>query len=214
MNGFNGIRALWQSHRPLRVAVGASADACISTLTLASKPSQTRLHLRDVFFEGRRYYFRHAQDGFTLTSDSRSFWGNSKRVRTTSAVRLHAHFQPISDSLTWITLTARMNRLGMIRAMAFPLFIALLLGTGFVNRPLALLIGGLITLFSWAAYRFEAAYQANEMVYFVRKALEDLPNPVVAELPAGQRDDVIDAPLSAAAQNEQFMQAWERYFGS
>ncbi len=75
------LRALWQVHPPGTLMIGAAPEACLHTLLTATRPSTSRLHHRELFHDGRRYYVQRQSSGFRLTSDTRVFWG-SKRQRT------------------------------------------------------------------------------------------------------------------------------------
>ena len=59
---------------------------------------------------------------------------------------------------------------------------------------------------SWVSQRFNAAYQANEIVYFISRVMEDLPAVEVAALPERGPDVVIDPA------ERTFLSEWERFY--
>src|SRR5215213_7613053 len=77
-----------QLHPPVVLFVRAAQDVTLHTLVTAAKPSQHRLHLRELFTEGRRYYIEPTKEGFRMTSNSRLLW-SSRRDRTAQAATLY-----------------------------------------------------------------------------------------------------------------------------
>lgn len=193
-------------HPPVALAVAASREACLGTLASAARPSTERLHLRDLFRDGRRYYLDPRPDGFRLHTTTRRLWGNSFS-RTAPAAALDGELTETGAPdapITLIRLKAHVRPTQVLAALAFPAFVALLvLASPFESQWKLLLVTGLIGLAA-LTQRFEAAYQAHAMVEFVRKALDDLPQVNAPRLDPG-RGDVVDGDSS-------FSQAWQRFY--
>lgn len=199
------LRPLLQLHPPVALVVRASPAACLQTLMVAARPSQQRLHLRDLFTEGRRYYIQPRQDGFRLTSDTKLFWG-SKRRRTRMAAALYGAFSGADDDVTFVRLHARMSVIYSLSALLIPAFVSSILIYTPWSSPLIAVLVTLLFALSWITHRLDAAYQANEMVYFVQKALEDLPPADAAELPAAGPDVVLTST------HREFREQWEKFY--
>jgi hypothetical protein len=201
-----GLRDQLGIHPPVSLVVAASRDACLGTLASAARPSTDRLHLRDLFRDGRRYHLQARPEGFSLYTDTRRLWSSSAG-RTSPAATLQGDMAAagVSDApITLIRLRARVRPAHVITTLAFPLFVAVLvLASPFELQWKLLLVTGLIGLAA-LTQRFEAAYQAHAMVEFVRKALDDLPQVHTPQLDPG-RGDVVDADAG-------FSQAWQRFY--
>jgi hypothetical protein len=73
--------------------------------------------------------------------------------------------------------------------------------------PRLVSIGIVVLLFalSLLGHRFNAALQASEMIFFVQKALEDLPPAELSQLaPAG--------PEVVTHQADEFRQQWQKFY--
>lgn len=193
---------LWRIHPLTTIAVGASPDVCIQTLATAARPSQTRLHLRDLFAGGRRYYFRLDKAGFILQSDAVTFW--HRRRRTRRSALLAGEIAALGD-VTTVKLDARLQAPHALFVLLLPAWISALVV--YAPWPPVLIAGIIITLFFLAIVwlRLDAALQARDMIYFVRKALEDLPEGEIRLL-AQQTDDVI------TPREREFQAEWERFY--
>jgi len=181
-------QALWQLHPPVALVVRASQGKCLQTLAAAAKPSADRLHLRNLFMSGRRYYIQPQEDGFKLTSDNRLL---GRRSRSRVAAVVFGKFSSPDGEITFIRLHSRVNFTHLLSGLLLPIFFTSIV----VHMPwprLAISIAVLL-LFSTSLLerRFDAALQVNEMVYFVQKALEDLPPVEVSALPASGPDVVL-----------------------
>lgn len=197
--------AVWRLYPPVALAVGASSDDCLRTLAEASRPSTSKLHLRDLFSEGRRYYIQPNSGGFRLTSDHRPMWGR-RRQRTPVAAYIIGTFSTLQNDnqITLVRIHARMYLLYTLSALLIPTFFAsILIYMPWSPWVLAFLIAALYLL-SWLGHRMNAAMQVNEMVYFVQKVFEDLPPVLFAELPAPSPDVVIA--------DSEFMSEWQRFY--
>jgi hypothetical protein len=157
---------------------------------IAAKPSANRLHLRNLFADGRRYYIQPQADGFRLTSDNRLLWGG-RRNRSRMAAMVYGKLSSLDDEITFIRLHSRMNLLYLFSGLLLPVFFSSIVIYMPWSRAVITLIVGLLFILSLLGYRFNAALQVNEMIYFVQKALEDLPPAELAGLPARGPDVVV-----------------------
>lgn len=198
-----GWQALWQLHPPVALVVRAAPVKCLQTLVIAAKPSTDRLHLRDLFMDGRRYYVEPQTDGFKLTSDNRLLWGG-RRNRSRMAAVVYGEFSSPGDDLTLVRLHARIKLLYLLSGLLIPAFIASIMV--YMPWPRSVISFLVVVIFglSLAARRFNAALQVNEMVYFVRKALEDLPPGEIVELPASGPDVFVN--------HNDFREQWRKFY--
>jgi len=185
-----GWQALWQLHPPVALVVRASQGKCLQTLAVAARPSADRLHLRNLFMSGRRYYIQPQQDGFKLTSDNRLFWGG-KRSRSRVAATVQGKFSSPDGEITFIRLHSRVNITYLLSGLLLPIFFSSIVV--YMPWPHVIITIIVILLFglSLIGHRFDAALQVNEMVYFVQKALEDLPPVEISALPSSGPDVVL-----------------------
>lgn len=199
------LRSLWQIHPPVALVVHAPRHVCLQTLIVASRPSHHRLHLRDLFADGRRYYIQPRENGFRLTSDTKLFWGSQRR-RTQVAAVLYGVFSGTGDDVTFVRLRARMHLTASLRSLLIPAFVSSILI--YTPWPVPLITVLTVTLFalSWLGHRFDATFQANEMVYFVEKVLEDLPSAEVPELQAAGPEVVMPSA------NQEFREQWQKFY--
>jgi len=197
------LRRLWHVHPPVVLTVKATRTECLRAIALAARPDVDRLHLRNLFTDGRRYYLDPGKSGFRLTSNSKVPW--RRRVRTPIAAVLNVEFSDAGEGATRLLLRARMRLLYLGDALLIPGFVSSLLIFAPWPRPLiAVLILTLFTL-SWLAHRLTATLQATEMVYFVQKALEDIAPVEVPLLGTGGEAEVI-------TQDREFRQQWEKFY--
>jgi hypothetical protein len=202
------VNAILGLHPPVGFLVGATRAACLHTLIVAARPSQDRLHLRDLFAEGRRYYIQPIAEGFTLTSNI-SARKDGRRLRTRSAATVIGVFdgdQTSDPPITFVRLRYRAHAMYLLTGMVVPAFISSIL-IYLPWHPLAIsaLVGLLFSL-TFIGHRLDAALQVGEMVFFVQKVLEDLPPVHAPELQA-------DLPgVVMRAKQTDFMEAWERFY--
>ncbi len=196
-------QARWQLHPPVALVVRASQSQCLQTLFVAAKPSADRLHLRNVFASGRRYYIQPQPDGFKLISDNRLPWGG-RRNRSRVAAVVYGKFSNPDAQITLVRMHSRMNIPYLLSGLLLPFFFTWIV----ISMPWSrLLVAALILLLftlSLIGHRFNAALQVNEMIYFVQKALEDLPAAEIGALPARGADVVM--------QNTDFRAQWYRFY--
>lgn len=209
MNRLRRVR-LWRNplalHRPVALVVRADPALCVQTLIEAARPSTQRLHLRNVFMEGRRYYIQPRPAGFRLTSDTRVFWG-SRRRRTGVAAAVFGAVSPLEgdDTITAIRLTARVHAPYIVSSLLIPAFI----GSIMIYMPwdAAVRVALIVALFllSWFGHWVNAALQVSEMIYFVRRALEHFP-PVEVGVLASSVPHVVNKP------REDFRAEWQKFY--
>ncbi|MDX2162433.1 MAG: hypothetical protein SF162_13985 [bacterium] len=195
--------ALWNLHPPVGIVVAAPQSVCLQTLITAARPSQQRLHLRDVFAEGRRYYIQPRDDGFRMASNT-STRRNGQRIRSRVAAFVIGTFSG-DESITLVRLRYRAAPYYALVALFVPAFASSIIF--YMEWPVgvrAVLIAVLFGL-SWVTTRLEAALQVGEMVFFVQKALEDLPPVSVPELAASHPDVVLN-------NRQDFTREWEKFY--
>lgn len=192
---------LWAVPPVVDFTVQAPLPECTRRIAEAARPSLNRLHLRNLFADGRRYYLNPSPQGFRMTSSSKIPW---RRARTTQAAVLNAELIPASETTTRIRLQSRMRLFYFLDSFIVPGFMTSILV--FLPLPpllMATLIAALFFL-SWAGHRLTAELQTVDMVYFIRKALEDVTPGIAGTLGAGGPDVV--------RSGSGFQQAWERFY--
>jgi hypothetical protein len=165
-------RRLWAVHPPLELVVALRPADILATLKTAAKPSTERLHLRELFASGRRYQMTLDRNA-DLLMQTTSKVGWHPRRRTTASATLCAHLEGLEDGRTRLTLSSRMRVLVGLESLVAPAFMtSLLIYMPWDGLLLALLVAALFSL-SWLGLRANAALEAQEMLFFVHKALED-----------------------------------------
>lgn len=193
----------WYVYPPMVMIVGAPPRECLKTIALAAKPGVARLHLRNLFTDGRRYYLDPRREGFWLTSNSTIPW--RRRARTTVAAVMRGEFSDAGDGGTRILLRARMRLVYLLDVFLIPAFISsILIFAPWPKWVIGLLVLALFGL-SWTWHRLTATLQAAEMVYFIEKALEDIAPVEVPMLAASAEPMVITQDLD-------FRQQWEKFY--
>jgi hypothetical protein len=193
------LLALWYVHSDVTLLVYAPPSTCLGTLMTAAKPSQNRLHLRNLFAYGRRYHFiEGSPDGFKMVTTSKIPW--RYKGRTQSNATLTAEFQVLDETLTQINISSQIRIWNIWGRLMMPIFFTPLFLYAVWQPPVIRLLEILlIYMFAWVSYRYSAAIDAHDMVYFIEKALEDFMPTSVSELSAhvphvmNNRDDFPDA---------------------
>lgn len=187
---------------PILIVQGSPHD-CLRALVAAARPSKDRLHFRNLFMDGRRYYVDARANGFQLTSDSAIPW--RRKTRSSVAAVMDATFSPAGESATRIHLQARMRLLFWLDIFPVPAFMISILI--FAPWPDYTIVGLATTLFllSWIWHRLTAALQTADMIFFVNKALEDL-RPSDPSLLAASNPQVVTAT------ERDFHQQWEKFY--
>jgi len=201
----NWLRALWQSalarlwyvYPTVSLRLATTPNVCLNALTSAARPSTQRLHLRNLFAEGRRYYLHAAPAGFQMHSTSKLPW--SLRQRTRVAAVVFGVFDTEGE-VTVLRLRARMALPFLLDVLLLPAWMGVLLVFGPLPAPISAGAAAVLLGLSWLWHRYEAALQAAEMVYFVQVALTELQ---AAEAPA------LAAANPAAAD---FQAEWEKFY--
>lgn len=200
------LMGMWFVHPDVTLIAYGSPVVILGMLVTASKPSTERLHLRNLFANGRRYHFvGGTADGFRLETTSKVLWRRKERTRATAV--LNAKFKQLDTDLTQINLTAHIRLANMYSGFLLPIFFTPLFLFSAWHHPL-LRIGMTLAIYglAWTAYRYNAAVDAHDMVYFIEQALADLLPKSVAEL-AEHVPHVVD-------QREAFSEAWEKFYES
>lgn len=201
----NRLRALWQSalarlwyvHPAVSLRLATTPNACLSALISAARPSTQRLHLRNLFAEGRRYYLHAAPAGFQMHSTSKLPWNLRQRTRVAAVV--FGVFDKKGE-VTVLRLRARMALPFLLDVLLLPAWMGVLLAFGPLPASISASATAVLLGLSWLWHRYEAALQAAEMVYFVQVALSELEITGVPALAAG--DSVI----------ADFQAEWEKFY--
>lgn len=200
------LRYLWSIESPSAIHVDAPPEVCLSLLTKASRPSIDRLHLRDAFSDGRRYFIEVTSDGFRMTTNNKAL---INRRRTESIAVLRARVSSASDHTTSIIFRGQLQPFRFVSSLWVPFGMVWLLWP--VPWPRLFIVGLLAVIFglAWAGLRFGAALEIAEMIHFIRKAFENVPKFVPVALPissevniSGGEFDVLWDKFLRARQNE------------
>ncbi len=196
------LNPLWAVPPVVDFTVQAPLPECTRRIAEAARPSLNRLHLRNLFADGRRYYLNPSPQGFHMTSNSKIPW--QRRARTTQAAVLMAELIPDGEAGTRIRLRSRMKLFYFLDTFIVPGFMASILVFVPIHPLLIALFIGVLFGLSWVGHRLTAALQVADMIYFIRKALEDVTPGIVGALGAGAEDVV--------RPGGNFRQAWERFY--
>jgi hypothetical protein len=196
------LNRVWYVHPTVTLLLQAAPAICLQVIANAAKPSVERLHLRNLFTDGRRYYLSEAQHGFQMRSTSKIPW--RRRKRTQVAAVLFGTISEVGSGITRIQISSRMTVTYFLDIFILPLWMGALLIFGPLRPQVALAGLGLIFALSWLWHWYGAVLQATEMVYFIQVALEDLQP---AEIPA----------LAAVNQHviysqDDFQQQWQKFY--
>jgi hypothetical protein len=193
------IKSVWSIQAPSAIHIDAPPDVCMSLLNKAAHPSIERLHLRDAFAEGRRYFIEATFDGFRMMTTSKAL---ISRRRTESLAILRAQVISAGEHGTSIVLRASLRPTGLLSAFWIPAGMVWLLWP--VPWP-RLFIVGLLTVifaFAWAGLRYGAALEFTEMIYFIQKTFENVPKFAPVALPASS---------GTGDGNEDFDVLWDQF---
>lgn len=203
---YHRLRAtVWVVTQPSDIFVRAHPEICLRTLATATKPSSKRLHLRDVFAQGRRYTIRETKNGFRLTTNSAVLW--SKRRRTRSCAVVMGSFSRIGEDITRVHLESYNTLENTVTAFILPILIGpMMLVMPWWPPPIRVIGVSALVIASWIANRYNASLEATEILYFVQKALNDLESAEILPLSSS----VIDISHAQA----DFASEWERFVES
>jgi len=200
------IKHMWSIQSPATVQVAAPPETCMALLLKAAQPSIDRLHLRDAFAEGRRYFIEATADGFRMMTTSKALFN---RRRTESLTVLRAQVTGVGESSTAIALRVYLRPVSLFSSLWIPVGMIGLLWP--VPWPRMLIVGLLTAIlgFAWASLRYGAALEIAEMVYLIHKAYENVPKFEPTALPApsdtvvnGSNFDAMWDEFVRARQNE------------
>lgn len=194
------LNSIWYTHPGATLLVQAKAAVCLRTLADAAKPSTQRLHLRNLFTEGRRYFLRPAADGFQMTVSSKIWWQRSRRTRV--AALLSGTLIETGSDITRVQLRAHINPIYLIDIFVLPLWMSILLIFSPLSRPVAIGAAVLLLVLSWLWHRANALLQSTEMIYFVQVALDDLVPAVIPTLGESTENVVVS----------DFQTQWQKFY--
>lgn len=195
------LRRCWYIDSPVVLMLQATPAQVIEQLTAASKPRVSRLDLRNLYVNGRRYFVQPRAGGFRLMTTSKIPW--RARQRTSSATVMNGKFVPYGNGGTRIQMHVRVSPAYTLTALLLPLFMtSILIYVPWPPPVIALTLAGLFGL-AWAGQRLSAALEANDMIWFVQKALEDL-------VPADINHLGAESPVYY--DESAFAQAWDRFY--
>jgi hypothetical protein len=194
------ITLFWQVDKPVSLLVNVSPQQCIQLMKTASKPSVSRLHHRNLFAEGRRYHLESTSNGFEMTTTHKIWW---QRRRTAFSAVMNGTFSSFGDNLFRLRLNTHIRLIYLLDVFLLPVFMtSILIYTPW--HPLMIIVLSLTLLgLSWSAHRFHVAFETNEMVWFIRKALEDH-LAEVAQLPS-------DSPVVMNL-DQDFEREWQKFY--
>jgi hypothetical protein len=197
------LRYGWYVHVPLTLMLRIAPGAALQTMATAARPSTDRLHLRNLFADGRRYHIEPSRDGFRMKTTSKMAF--RYRRRTASTTVLSGVFSPLGDDLTRLQLQVRIRVGYLLDAFLLPTFMASII-IFMPWHPLLIALPILLLYwFSWFGHRYNAKLEAHAMTWFIQKTLEDHITTEVAILP-DRNPEVIDIRQDFETEWEKFMQ--------
>lgn len=195
------LNSILHIHQPMLLVVQATRAQCLQLLQANSQPKQKALHLSDVFTDGRRYYFEATKSGFSLQTNTAK---RLYRQRTGHFVTLHGTLTEVDSTIpTLIRLNFRFGYLATLRTMLYPAFVAVVIYFAPLPFNMRSIIAFLILILAWLSCRLDAAIQAGDMAYFVRRALETFPQPEIPQLPNRSADVIV---------NKDFRSSWQKFY--
>lgn len=196
------LNRVWYVDQPATLWVRATPSVCMQTLVTAARPSTTRLHHRNLFASGRRYHFEAHERGFQMITTSKVSWHYRRRTR--NAAVMVGQVEASGAQLTQMQLRSHLAWVRVLEFAFVPTFMTSILI--YVPWNPLLLIGLILSMYglSWAALWYSAALDANEMVYFVQTALDDLGLVEAVTLTAGNAAETVDV--------HGFVTEWERFY--
>jgi len=200
------LNHFWYLRPCITLTLTITPSHIFKMLETAAKPSTKRLHLRNLFAHGRRYFIQaRSSGGFHMVTTNKVPW--HPRRRTSAAAILTGSFEAIDEQLTRMTLQGRIKTFYLLDALALPAFAASMVI--FMAWPLWAITLLIMLLFglSWAAHHYNAKLEVHEMLFFIETVLEDFaPDPQPALMSKGP-DLVYDPQMD-------FAEAWEKFYNS
>ncbi len=196
------LNRLWYVQPITTLTVEALPNDCLRTLAAATRPNLNRLHLRNLFMDGRRYYVEAIKDGFQMTSDTTVPW--RRRTRTSVAGVLRGEFSASGNNSTIIRMRSRMRLLYLLDIFPLPIFITSILIFAPWPRPLIVILTIALFFLSWVWHRLTASLQAADMIYFVQTVLDDV---ITTDTPLlSSRSDNVVTP------EQDFPEQWQKFY--
>ncbi len=197
---------VWYVGSPVVLILQATPASCLHALATATKPKVSQLHFRNLFADGRRYFMHPRKQGFQMTTTLSVSWNYRRRTGSTTVMnaRVIAH----GEGITQIYLQSRINLTFLLTSASvwMPIFVA----SWLIYAPWHPVIIGVfvICLFSlsWAGHRLTAMLDADAMIWFVQKVLEDF---VTAEIPVLQPENT---PSDVIYEHHDFGLEWEKFY--
>ncbi len=204
------LQRLWFVHAPLVLLTSLPTSELLTVLEDAAKPHRDRLHMQEVFTSGRRYQLTKKSQGFNLLTTSRSYWRYTEswfgvRRRTRAAAKLVAETIHLDAGLTRLSVRTHIRLGYLLDVVWVPTFFATIVIA--MPWPWYGILCILVILYSlsFAYHYYQAAHQANEMLFFLNKALADVLVHNLPELAPSGADEVVTL-------NDTFADAWERFY--
>lgn len=203
------LRLFWFNGPAVTLLVRGDTTEIVQWLQEGAKPSKDRLHLQDVFTGGRRYLIEKRREGFAILTTSKHYWRYIEgtvtiRRRTRAASRVVGTITDLDSGYTRIHLQGHIRLGYLLDVIWIPAFFTSIVV--FMPWPVPVIGGIALLLFalSYAYHWYNAAYQSNEIMFFVERVLQ--PH-LVTNLPtlASTADDVMRV-------HEDFKQEWERFY--
>jgi hypothetical protein len=184
------------------MTVNLPPSGAIQALRTAAKPSTERLHLRNVFAGGRRYFLQANDGGFMMTTTAKQSWRYAHR---TSAITIMRGFLRREQDMTFVEMHSRMKIGYLLDVLLLPTFItSLIIAMPWHSIVVVCLIVALYGL-SWFGHRYNATLEAYEMLFFVEKTFEDYQPPLMPMLDAQGAEVVYD-------RRRDFATAWQTFY--
>jgi len=200
----------WYVYPHTTLLVDLPAAALFKHLEAASVPSKERLHLQEIFVGGRRYRLKKTKDGFSVLTTGKTYWRYTEgllraRKRTRAAARLLANVTELDAGLTRVEIKTHMRLGYLIDVLWVPLFFSSIVW--FMPWPWYGVAWVIVTMFalSFGYHYYQALFQANEMSFFIHKALKDHAATDIPELATTANDTLF---------MDQFASEWNRFYRS
>jgi hypothetical protein len=205
------LRRIWYVYPHLTLLINLPADEVVSLLEEAARPSKDRLHLQEIFLSGRRYLLEKRKGGFTLLTTSKSYWRYTEgllgiRRRTRSAAKMVTYTVNIDAGYTRMEVRQHIRLGYLIDILWIPLFLStIMLG---VPWPwwTGVVMGVILLGLSYGYHYYNAAFQANEMAFFLLKVLREH---MVTDLP-----ELAPSSSNVMYSEQSFTSEWEKFYQS
>ncbi len=201
---FNRNRLLLNRNRTIYLTVRATPNECTQMLQRASRPSTHRLQDRNLFSQGRRYTLEAESHHFRMLTTSKQTWHHR---RTRPSALLYAEYTRLAPDITRVALRTRIRSTRLLEALLIPTFMASILVS--ISWPIPLIAVCIVSIYAVSILLtiYTAKIEANEMIYFVEKVLEEF-EPVdvmalAADIPYVQDD---------SASPREFAKEWEKFY--